>query len=123
MGFESNTGLGVNNHYGARTSGGSEGITKTEGSENEWSYDSSNLGLGLGFPSPGTGEDTIYITDVSAAIPSQSVTALNIGGVPVWAATLLAPVAIPAGNTGAITGKAGTAAGRIFIKYLKSPTA
>ena len=123
MSYESNTGLGVKNQYGPRASGGSEDITKTAGSENEWSYDSSDLGLGLGFPSPGTGEDTIYIIDVSAAIPSQTVTALNIGGVSVFNASLTNPVAIAAGNTGIITGKAGTAAGRIFIKYLKSPTA
>jgi hypothetical protein len=121
MGFENSAGLDVSNHYGPRDTGGNEGITKTEGSVNEWSYDKSQLGLQFGFPSPGTGDATVYVTDVSAAIPSQTVTSLDIGGVAVEAATKAVPIAIPAGNTGVISGFAGTAAGRIFVTYEKAP--
>lgn len=39
MGFESNTGLGVNNHYGPRELGGSAGVVGTQGREVELSID------------------------------------------------------------------------------------
>ena len=35
MGYEANTGLGVNNHYGARNTGNGIGTIKTEGAYNE----------------------------------------------------------------------------------------
>ena len=39
MGYESNTGLGVSNHYGERHSGGAIGHVKTEGAYKEMSMD------------------------------------------------------------------------------------
>lgn len=39
MGFESNTGLGVVNHYGARDTGKTAGVVKTEGRKEQISVD------------------------------------------------------------------------------------
>jgi len=39
MGYEANTGLGVNNHYGTRETGNGIGVIKTEGAYNELSVD------------------------------------------------------------------------------------
>ena len=115
----------VSNHYGVRASGGSEGITKTEGGVNEFSYDSSDTALAFGFPSPATGQDSVWVTDVYAFDRGETITALTIGGLPVQTADPATGVTIeiPAGNTGVLAGLVGSASGRIFIKYLKNPTA
>ena len=52
MAFESNTGLGVNNHYGQRVTGGYQGVTRTEGIKNEAAvnFDGDALGFKVEIP-------------------------------------------------------------------------
>ena len=45
MGYENSAGLGVNNHYGPRTSGGTEGIVGTVGALNEYVKDLDDAGF------------------------------------------------------------------------------
>jgi hypothetical protein len=123
MAYENSAGIGVSNHYGPRDSGGTEGITKTEGSTNEWSYDPTDTALGFGFPSPATGQNSVWILNVVDAVdPTDNITAMSIGGVAVFAATLAVPIEIPAGNTGVISAYAG-GTGRCIVTYSKSPAA
>ena len=118
MGFESNTGLGVNNHYGPRDTGGTEGVTRTEGVTNEFLKDLDSGGLSFGFPSPATGKPSVWVTEVDLSQVDGSVTAETVGGVDVSGATPEAPVEIAAGNSGvvALTGSTG---GKVLIKYKK----
>ena len=123
MAFEDSAGLNVSNFYGARDSGGSEGITKTEGSTNEWSYDPTNTAIGFGFPSPATGQNSVWVTNVVDAVdPTDDITAMAIGGVNVFAATLAVPIEIPAGNTGVVSLYAG-GTGRCVVTFTKTPAA
>ena len=116
-GFENSAGIGVSNYYGARDSVGSEGITKTEGIMNEWTYDSANAGLAFGFPVPATGEADYEVVGMYAE-NGVTISNLDIGGVAVEAATEAVPVGVAAANTGVISGLAG-GTGRIVIKYRK----
>lgn len=119
MGFESNTGLGVNNHYGARDSGGTEGIVKTEGVSNEFMEDLDGGGLSFGFPVPFTGQASYYVTEADVSLAGGTITAITIGGVDVTAATPEAPVEVAAGNTGAVVLTGGNGTGKYLIKYKK----
>ncbi len=51
MSYEQTSGLGVSNHYGARDTGGVEGIVKTEGLSNEYAVNFAGEGpFGFTFP-------------------------------------------------------------------------
>lgn len=119
MGFESNTGLNVNNHYGPRDTGGTEGIVKTEGVSNEFMQDLDAGGLSFGFPVPLTGQDSYYVTEADVSLAGGTITAITIGGVDVTAATPEAPVEIPAGNTGVVVLTGGDGTGKYLIRYKK----
>lgn len=123
MAYEDNTGLNVHNHYGPRTTGGTEGVTRTEGVLNEFVWRIGD-GLGFGFPTPGTGEPSYWVVEVDASQVTghdPATDAQTIGGVDVKAATLEAPVEITSANTGVVVIEDG-ASGVAVIRYKKYPT-
>lgn len=119
MGFESNTGLGVNNHYGPRDTGGTEGVTRTEGVLNEWAKDLDATGLAFGFPVPKTGDASVWVTACDISQATGTVSAQTVGGVDISGATPEAPVEIASTNTGVVvfTGATGGLAMINFNKY------
>lgn len=120
MAYEDTAGLNVNNHYGPRGSGGTEGVTRTEGVSNEFVQDLDDAGLSFGFPVPFTGKPSLWVTECDVSQATGTVTAQTIGGVDISSATSEAPVEIAAGNSGvvAITGATG---GSVLIKFKKYP--
>lgn len=110
--YESGSGLNVNNHYGERTTGGTEGVVRTDGTNNEFMIDLTNTDLALGFP---VTDGTAYITLVDNALANA--TTFTIGGVDVFAASDIAPVQIPDANTGVIVTD-GTV-GKVLVTYNK----
>lgn len=110
--YESGSGLNVNNHYGARTTGGTEGIVGTEGTNNEFMIDLDNEDLAFGFPVT-NGKAYITIVDTTAS----DATTFTIGGVDVVAATAAAPVQIPDSNTGVIVTDGTT--GKVLVTFNK----
>lgn len=113
-GFESNTGLGVNNYYGARDSGGTRGVYETDGYLAEFVWNLDKAGIPVKFP-----RNTKVIA-VDETFVTGDVTALTIGGVSVIAATEAAPVSVTSANTGVLAQTGGTA-GYIVIKYKIAP--
>lgn len=114
-GFENSAGLGVNNWYGPRTTGGTRGIIKTEGYQNEFAHDISETGLPFTLPLAHlTGG--VWVTKVDISFATGPVTAYTIGGVNVFAATEAAPVFLASTNTGVLVQTGGTA-GVIVVKY------
>lgn len=114
-GFESNTGLGVSNYYGARDSGGTQGVYKTEGYYNEFVWELSGSVLPVKFP---RNVEVIGVDETFST--GTDITALTIGGVSVIAATEAAPVAIVTANTGVLA-KTGGSAGYVVIRYKTAP--
>ena len=112
MSFESNTGLGVNNHYGPRTTGGTEGIVKTDGSICEFLYDLDGDGLDFGFP---VTDGSAYIIEVDLSLTSAGTT-FTIDEVSVVGATSTAPVNVASGD-GVIATDATD--GKILVRYKK----
>jgi hypothetical protein len=112
MSYEANTGLNVNNHYGPRPTGGTEGVTNTGGTNNEFMIDLDLAGLDFGFP---VVDGSAYVTIVDTAV--SNATTFTIGGVNVVAATDAAPVLVPAANTGVIVTDGTT--GKILVTYNK----
>jgi len=120
MPYENSAGIGVNNHYGPRVTGGTSGVVRTAGVENEFLKDLDVEGLGFGFPVPGEGTNSHWVTAVDVSQVEGTVSAQTIGGVDVSAATPEAPVEIAPGNTGVLvlTGETG---GKVLIEYKKYP--
>jgi hypothetical protein len=111
-GFEDSAGLGVNNHYGPRDAGGTEGVVRTDGTNNEFMIDKDSQQLDFGFPAT---DGSAYVTLVDHTVSNG--TTFTIGGVDVSAATDAAPVNIPADNTGVIVTDATT--GKVLVTYNK----
>lgn len=118
MSFENSAGLGVNNHFGPRAVGGTEGVTKTFGVDNEFLQDLDTDGLDFGFP---VVNGTAYVTEADVSLAGGTITAIEIGGVDVTSATPEAPVQIPADNTGVIELTGGDDTGKVLIKFKKYP--
>lgn len=114
MAYEDSSGLNVNNHYGARDSGGTMGVFKTEGYEGEFVF---NIGDNLDVLFP-TNVEVIGVDETF--LTAGDTTAFTIGGVDVIAATEAAPVGIVPANTGVVVQTGGTA-GSVVIKYKVSP--
>lgn len=112
MSFESNTGLNVNNHYGPRAVGGTEGVTRTDGVNNEFMVELSEDGLDFGFP---VTDGSAYVTIVD--VTPGNATTFTIGGVNVVAATDAVPIQIPDANTGVIVTDGTT--GSVLVTYNK----
>lgn len=120
MPYEANTGLGVNNHYGPRTIGGVEGVTKTEGVMNEFVKDLDSAGLAWGFPTGAKGQ-SLWVTEVDVSQASGTLSGTQtIGGVNVANATPEAPVEITPANTRAVA-IGGATGGLVLVKYKKYP--
>ncbi len=115
MGYESKTGLNVNNHYGARNTGGTRGVVKTEGTYNEYSV-IVPLTTGIDFKFPVL--KGVKIVGFQAAYATGTLSALTLGVVNIFGATEAAPVNIPAGNTGVIV-QTGLTAGELIIKFTR----
>ena len=115
MGYESKTGLNVNNHYGARNTGGTRGIVKTVGTYNEFSTTVPLTGT-IDFKFPVL--KGVKVVGFYAGDATGTLSALTIGGVNVFAATDAAPVALAAGNTGVIS-QTGLTAGELVIKFTR----
>lgn len=113
MGYEANTGLNVYNHYGPRDSGGTRGVFKTEGYQNEFVWNLESTGLPFKFPVPVGG---VEVVKVDVFFAEGTVSAVTVGGVAVLAATEAAPVALAANNTGVLAQTGGTG-GVIVIRY------
>ena len=109
MPYENSAGLGVNNFYGPRTSGGVQGPDVSSGVLNEfvWFYDGTSL-LNNRFPIPAGS----MIQDVTKP---ANVTAVTVGGTAVQAADWAAPIV--AGGAVALTGA--VAGDKIVITYQK----
>ena len=118
MSFESSTGLNVNNHYGPRSTGGTEGVTKTFGVVSEFLQDLDGDGLDFGFP---VVDGTAYVTEADVSLAGGTITAIKIGGVDVTSATAESPVQIPASNTGVVVLTGGDGTGKFLIKFKKYP--
>lgn len=114
MSFEDSAGLNVNNHYGPRDSGGTQGIYKTEGYEAEFAYNLDGENLDVLFPR------NVEVVSVDETFVTGNVTALTVGGVDVIAATEAAPVAIAPANSGVLA-QTGGSAGYIVVKYKVAP--
>ncbi|MNQ04013.1 hypothetical protein D3C85_167200 [compost metagenome] len=115
MGFQTGSGLNVSNWYGARDSGGTQGVYKTEGYYNEFVWELAGDDLPVKFP---TNVEVIGVDETFST--GTDITALTIGGVAVIAATEAAPVGIVAANTGVLA-KTGGTAGYVIIKYKTAP--
>lgn len=109
MAYEKTSGLGVNNFYGPRTSGGVQGPDVSSGVLNQfvWFYDSTAL-LDDRFPIP-AGSMVVDVTKPAG------VTAVTVGGTAVQAATWAAPVV--AGGAVAVTGA--VTGDKVVITYQK----
>ena len=120
--FEDSAGLNVNNHYGPRDSGGTEGVTKTEGVNNEFTLNLTDTNLDFGFPVQLATQPSLWVTkaDISQATGATGV--VTIGGVAVEGATPEAPVEIASGNTGVIVVAGPATDGLVLIGYNKYST-
>lgn len=112
MSFEDSAGINVSNHYGPRSTGGTEGVVKTEGTRNEFTLDVEGDGLDFGFP---TVDGTAYVTIIDFS--QSNGTTFTIGGVDVTLGSAVAPIEIPDGNTGVIVTDATT--GKIVVEFKK----
>lgn len=115
MAYEDSAGLNVSNHYGPRTSGGSQGVHKTEGFENEYVVDGASQGLPYLFPRGGG----VFVYKIDMTYVIGTVTDITIGGLSVMDATEEAPIKIPYNNTGEVV-VTGLTGGRLVIYFKKS---
>jgi hypothetical protein len=120
MPFQSNTGLGVSNHYGPRGTGSVEGVTKTEGGEYEAviNFDGEAFNLRSFVPAGAV------VTDVVSSFATGTVTVATVGAVSILLAgqinaafagnTKPITVAVPLGGALLITGPT---AGYVIVRY------
>ena len=113
MGFENSAGLGVNNHYGQRKIGGTQGTYKTEGGGNEATinYDGDALGFKVEVPAGA------LVTEVLDDFATGVITVATVGVVDISGANgaVANYVAVPLGGTLTVTGPT---AGRVVVKYI-----
>lgn len=112
MAYENSAGLGVNNQYGPRKTGGEQGVNLTDGAYNEYVISLPLSGLKYKFPVRGN----VKVVGVDVTFATGTVSALTIGGVAVLAATAAAPVALAGSNTGVVAQTGGTA-GTVIVKF------
>ena len=113
MGYESNTGLNVKNHYGPRAVGGTMGVERTSGIKNEASvnFDGEAFDLLVEIPAGAV------ITHVMDEFATGAVATATVGVVDIAAAdgTEATYVAVPVGGELTITGPT---AGSVVVYYL-----
>ena len=87
MGFESNSGLGVANHYGPRPVGGTEGSYTTQDNHRVYAFDGTEENL------PTDGVHTVAVsTGRVLSVTGDAPTTLTVAGTDVSGATYAAPV-------------------------------
>lgn len=108
MGYEKTSGIGVNNQYGPRKSGGEEGVYKTAGKSNEYVVELPSAGLSYAIPKAARGG--VYVTAVDLNFVTGTVTHIAVGGVAVYDSTapVTLPVHLPSANTGVVVVTGGT---------------
>lgn len=111
MGFESNTGLGVNNHYGTRNVGGEQGELQSAGAEKEITvnFDGDALGFKVEIPAGAV------ISDLITDFATGAVSAATVGAVDISTASPATFIAVPLGGSLTVTGPT---AGTVVVKYL-----
>ena len=113
MGYESNTGLNVKNHYGPRAVGGSQGVVVTEGIKNEASvnFDGEAFDLLVKIPAGAV------VTHVMDEFATGAVATATVGAVDIAAAdgSEVTYVAVPLGGDLTITGPT---AGTVVVYFL-----
>ena len=113
MGFESNTGLNVKNHYGPRAVGGTQGVERTAGIKNEATvnFDGEAFDFYVDIPAGAV------VTHVMDEFATGAVATAVVGAVDISAAdgTEAAYVAVPLGGDLVITGPT---AGSVVVYFL-----
>jgi len=112
-GYENTSGLNVNNHYGARSTGGTQGVERTSGAGNEATINFDGDALDFFVEVPAGAVVTEVVDDfATGAIATAVVGAVNIAAADGAAANY---VAVPLGGTLTVTGPT---AGSVIVKYL-----
>ena len=113
MTYEDNSGLNVNNHYGPRGSGGTQGVERTAGGGNEAviNFDGEALDFYVEVPAGAV------VTEVIDDFATGAVATAVVGAVDISAAagTPATYVATPLGGTLTVTGPT---AGSVIVKYI-----
>lgn len=113
MSYEKMRLTGVHNHYGARDTGGTQGVNP------EYPGFSINFdGDKLPFKFPVSKECATIVTGINKAALTGTVTTLTVGGVDIKGATAAAPVVLPKDSTGELV-VAGPTAGTLIFEYHK----
>lgn len=112
MGFESNTGLNVNNHYGQRKIGGQQGVLPSAGAENEAVVNFDGDALGFKPVLPNGAVVTEIVDDfATGAVSTATVGATNVAAADGTSATYVA-------TSGGDLTISGPTAGKVIVKYL-----
>jgi hypothetical protein len=112
MAYENSAGLNVHNHYGPRTTGGVQGVFKTEGYRNEYVIDGASQGLIYLHPRG----DGVWVNGHDFTFAVGTVTSITIGGVEVIGATEAAPIRLFKENTGEVV-VTGLTGGKVITYY------
>lgn len=111
MAYEDTSGLNVNNHYGPRSSGGTQGVERTAGAGNEAiiNFDGEALDFFVEVPAGAV------ITDLISDFATGAVATATVGAVDISTASPANFITVPLGGTLTVTGPT---AGSVIVKYL-----
>ena len=113
MAYEDTSGLNVNNHYGPRRSGGTQGVERTAGAGKEASVNFDGDALDFKGEIPAGAVVTEVVSDfATGAVATAVVGAVSIAAADGSAATY---VDVPLGGSLVVTGPT---AGSVIVKYL-----
>lgn len=112
MPYENSAGLNVTNHYGPRTTGGTQGVFKTEGYLNQYVIDGASQGQVYLHPRG----DGVWVYGHDFTFAVGTVTSITIGGVQVIGATDAAPIRLFKENTGQVV-VTGLTSGKVVVNY------
>ena len=113
MAYEDSSGLNVNNHYGPRSSGGTQGVERTAGAGNEATINFDGEALDFYVEVPAGAVVTEVVDDfATGAVATATVGAVDISTA---AGTPASYVPVPLGGTLTVTGPT---AGSVIVKYL-----
>lgn len=121
MSYEANSGLGVNNHYGPRKSGGAIGEIETDGLTNRQfvlNLDAPHLPVEF----PRTAK--CYVTGFDTVFTTGTVTSLKIGDIEIADDEVLPKeITIPAEGEDLLVTQVGGTAGTIIIYFAQAAQA
>lgn len=95
MAYEDNSGLNVNNHYGPRGSGGTQGVERTAGVENEATINFDGEALNFYVEVPAGAVITDMITDFSTGAVATAV----VGAVDISTVSPTSFISVPLGGS------------------------